>query len=288
MQIWVNGLISGASIALLALAFQAVYLPTRVFFIALAGIYAAVPFVALSLLDATGTWWLTAPVAVMAGLSLSLVAERAIHLPLEKKGAASGAQLIASLGAYIVIVQAVAMIWGNDPKSLRRGLDSVSHLGSVIVTGAQWVSLIGATAAIGAFLIFLRRSDLGLRLRALADNPLQFALYGHNVHRYRLLSFAVAGALASIAALVSAYDLGFDAHTGLHAILLAVVAVIIGGRSTFIGPVVGGLILGLLRSQVVWHMSARWQEAVSFGLLAVVLILFPHGLLGRRQRLEAE
>lgn len=288
MQVIINGFISGAVIALLAIAFQAVYLPTRVFFVALAGIYVAVPFVALAVLRATGTWWVAAPVAITTGAALSLVAELAIHRPLEKRNATSGAQLIASLGAYIMIVQTVAMIWGNDPKSLRRGLDTVTHLGSVIVTGAQWVGLIGAVASIALFLIFLQRSDLGLRLRALADNPVQFALYGHSVNNYRMLSFAVAGILASVASLVSSYDVGFDAHTGLHAILLAVVAVIIGGRSTFVGPVLGGLILGILRSQVVWHLSARWQEAVSFGLLAVVLIVLPHGLLGRRQRLEAE
>jgi len=72
-------------------------------------------------------------------------------------------------------------------------------------------------------------------------------------------------------------------------LLLAVVAVIVGGRSTFIGPVIGGLILGVVRSEVSWHLSARWQDAVSFGLLAIVLIVLPNGLLGSsRQRLESQ
>jgi branched-chain amino acid transport system permease protein len=180
------------------------------------------------------------------------------------------------------------MIWGNNPKSLRQGLDSVNNFGGVVVTGAQWVTLLGAAASIGLFLLFLARTNVGLRMRALADNPIQFSLYGHKVWAYRFFSFGLAGALASAAAIVTSYDLGFDVHTGLHALLLAVVAVIVGGRSTFIGPLVGGLLLGLVRSQVVWHLSARWQEAISFGLLAVVLILLPNGLLGGRQRLEAE
>ena len=288
MQVLINGVISGALIALLALAFQAVYLPTRVFFVALAGVYVAAPFVALSILEQTGTWWVAAPTAMAVGIGLSVLAELTIHAILEKRKADSGAHLIASLGAYIVIVQSVAMIWGNNPKSLRRGLDNVTHLGDIIVTGAQWIVLGGAFVSIVLFLAFLRRSNLGLRLRALADNPTQFTLYDYSVTHYRLLSFGVAGLLASVAALVSAYDVGFDAHSGLHAILLAVVAVIIGGRSTIVGPVVGGLLLGIIRSQLVWHLSARWQEAVSFGLLAIVLVLLPNGLLGKRQRLEAE
>lgn len=288
MQVLLNGTISGAAIALLALAFQAVYLPTRVFFVALAGVYVAAPFVALLVFEKSGSWWLAAPAGMVTGIVLSLLAELTIHLPLEKRKAASSGHLIASLGAYIMIVQGVVMIWGNNPKSLRRGLDSVTNIGDVILTGAQWITLGGTIISILFFLTFLRRSDLGLRMRALADNPTQFKLYGYNLNSYRLLSFAVAGLLASIASLVSAYDIGFDAHSGLHALLLAVVAVIIGGRSTFVGPVIGGLLLGVIRSQVVWHLSARWQEAVSFGLLAVVLILLPNGLLGRGQRLEAE
>jgi branched-chain amino acid transport system permease protein len=288
MQIIVNGLISGFGIALLAVAFQAVYLPTRVFFLGLAGIYATAPFVCLTVLQQSGSWWLAIPVSIITGVTLSMLAEASIHMSLDKKNASSGTHLIASLGTYIVLVQTIAMIWGNNPKSLRQGLDSVNNLGVVIVTGAQWVTLLGATASIGLFFVFLARTNVGLRMRALADNAIQFSLYGHKVWAYRFFAFGLAGGLAAIAAIITSYDLGFDVHAGLHALLLAVVAVIVGGRSTFIGPLVGGLILGIVRSQVVWHLSARWQEAVSFGLLAIVLIILPNGLLGSRRRLESQ
>ncbi len=287
MQIIVNGIISGAAIAVLALAFQCIYLPTRVFFIGMAGVYAMTPFVAWSVLEAGGGWWLAIPIAALVAVLLCLVCEWLIHLPMEKKKASSGAHLIASLGASIVMVQITAMIWGDDTKSLRVGLDNVTHLGDVIVTGAQLVTLGVGVGFVIAFWGLLMKSDLGLRLRALADNPIQFALFGYNVHLYRTCSFIVGGLLATAASLVTAYDVGFDPHTGLHAVLLAVVAVIIGGRGSFIGPVLGGLLLGLVRAQVVWHWSARWQEAVTFALLAIVLLLLPHGLLGQKTRLEA-
>lgn len=288
MQIIVNGATTGFVIALLAVAFQAVYLPTRVFFLGLAGVYAAVPFVCLTTLQQTGSWWVAISVSILSGMILSLLAEWLIHAPLEKKNAASGTHLIASLGTYIVLVQVIAMIWGNNPRSLRQGLDSVNNIGGVLITGAQWVMLSGAVFSMGLFFVFLGRTNVGLRMRALADNPIQFSLYGHKVWAYRFFSFGLAGTLASIAAIITSYDIGFDVHAGLHALLLAVVAVIVGGRSTFVGPLVGGLLLGIVRSQVVWHLSAKWQEAVSFSLLAVVLILLPSGLLGGRQRLEAE
>lgn len=115
---------------------------------------------------------------------------------------------------------------------------------------------------------------------------MQFALFGYNVNIHRILAFGVAGLLASAASIASAYDTGFDPHVGLHAILLAVVAVIIGGRGSFLGPIIGGLILGILRAQVVWHFSSRWQEAATFGLLALVLLIRPQGILGRKTRVE--
>lgn len=287
MQILINGLVSGSAIALLALAFQAVYLPTRVFFIGLAGVYSFTPFVAHAVLKQGGPFWLAALAASGSAILLCLLCEWANHAPLARKRASDGAQLIASLGIYIILVQIIAMVWGNDTKTLRTGLDSVTRFQGVIVTGAQWVSLATAAILIGGFTVFLMRSNIGLRLRALADNPTMFALYGYNIDRHRLFAFALCGFFAAASSLVTAYDIGFDPHTGLHAVLLAIVAVIIGGQSSFAGPVVAGLLLGLLRAQVVWHLSARWQEAATFALLALFLLLRPQGLLGRKSRLEA-
>jgi branched-chain amino acid transport system permease protein len=220
-------------------------------------------------------------------MALSCLCEWANHARLARRHASSGAHLIASLGIYIILVQVIAMIWGNDTKTLRTGLDSTTRLGGVIVVGAQWITLWTATGLLGAFALFLARSNLGLRLRALADNPTMFALFGYNVDRHRLLAFALSGFFAAGASLATAYDLGFDPHTGLHAVLLAIVAVIIGGQGSFFGPVLGALLLGLLRAQVVWHWSARWQEAATFGALAIFLLLRPQGLLGRQSRIEA-
>lgn len=287
MQIFLNGLISGLTIALLTVAFQMVYLPTRVFFIGLAGLYALAPYVSLASQQAFGLWPVSVLLSAAAVVALAVAFEWANHAPLTRKGASDGAHLISSLGLYIVSVQVVAMIWGNDVKTLRSGLDATFHLGDSVLTGSQ-ILMFGVSAVLLAgFLAMLRATDLGLRLRALADNPIQFALYGYNVDAHRLLAFALAGVFATAAALLTAYDIGFDPHTGLHSTLLAVVAVIIGGRSSFVGPIVGGLLLGLIRAQVVWYFSARWQEAATFAVLALFLLVRPQGLFGQKTRIEA-
>jgi branched-chain amino acid transport system permease protein len=286
MQVLINGTISGLTIAVLAIGFQSVYLPTRVFFIGLAGVYSLAPFLMHAMLQ-MGTSGL---VAAIAGIALSAVVaifcELLNHGPLARKGAGEGTQLITSLGIYIVLVQTITLIWGNEALTLRTGNDSVTLIGSAVVTATQLLTLIVNLSVLVAFAAVLRATNVGLKLRALADNPSQFALLGYNVAAYRTLAFAFAGTLTAIGALLAAYDNGFDPYVGLAAVLVAVVAVVVGGRTSFLGPVIAAILLGVTRAAVTWYISARWADAVTFGLLALFLLFRPQGLVQQVTRVE--
>lgn len=288
MQILLNGLITGLTIAVLALAFTVVYLPTRVFHVALGGIYVLVPFVTWAGIQLKLPWFLAVLLAILASLIVSLLCERFNHRLLERKGAGSGVHLVSSLGIYIILVQTVALIWGNETKVLRVGLDGVVKFSGIVLTNAQIGAAIASSLVLGCFYGWLKYSQLGLEFRALADNAKEFALRGYNVNRLRLLAFGLSGLLGAVSSLLVAYDIGFDPNGGLNAVLLAVVAVIIGGRQSFLGPILGGILLGVIRSEVVWFWSARWQEAITFLILAIFLFVRPNGLLGNKMRLEAE
>ena len=138
------------------------------------------------------------------------------------------------------------------------------------------------------FSIWLWRTDTGLQFRALADNPTEIAMRGYNITRLRMIAFGLSGVITAIGALLVAREIGFHPHSGLDTLLLAVVAAIIGGQSSFIGPIIGGLLLGIVRAEVVWYMSAQWQDGITFVLLAVFLLLRPQGIVSKRARLEAE
>lgn len=289
MQIFLNGAISGLTLAVLALAFMVVYLPCRVFYLALAGIYALVPYISLACLKHGFPAWLSVAAAVAIGIVVSLLCELVNHAPLEKKRSSTGAHLIASLGLYLILVQVVALVWGNETQVLRSGIDTIYRLGAtIILTRAQVLAGCGSLILLMAFYGWLRFSNLGLQFRAMADNPIQLALHGYNTRRLRLFAFAMAGFLAAASALAVANDVGFDPHGGLSVLLLAIVALIIGGNTSFLAPVLGGLLLGIIRALAVWYLSARWQDAVAFLLLALFLLFRPHGILGRKLRLEAE
>jgi branched-chain amino acid transport system permease protein len=288
MQVIANGLISGMAIALMATAFQVVYLPTRVFFVGLAGIYSATPYIAYAVLLHGGGWMPAVAAAVTFSIVVAFFCEWANHARLVRHQASSAAHLVTSLGIYIVIIQVIGLIWGNDAKALRTGMSAVTHWGGIIVTGPQWITLGVSALLVFVFSLFLKRSGLGLRLRAMADNPTEFALRGYNVDLYRLLAFAIAGFLAAGSSLVVSYDVGFDPHVGLDALLLAIVAVIMGGRDSFYGSGLAGLLLGIIRAEVIWFLGSRWQDPITFGLLLLFLFLRPQGLLGQKRRLEVQ
>jgi branched-chain amino acid transport system permease protein len=286
-QILINGMITGLVLALLALGFQFVFLPTRTFHIAAAGIYTLAPYVAMSILCGSGSWLLAILASLAATVIVSGLCELLNHRRLERKKASSGAHMISSLGLSIVLVQIVAMIWGNDNQTLRQGLDAYWQVAGIVLTRAQLITAIVSVVILITAGAFLQYARLGIRFRALADNPTEFALLGFNVHRYRLGAFCLSGFFVGIAALLTANDVGFEPYGGLNALLLAVVAVIIGGRSSFLGPIAGGFMLGVLRTCVVYWWSARWQDVVTFLLLALFLYLLPQGLFSVRTRLEA-
>lgn len=287
MQPLINGIVAGLGIALLAIAFQMVNLPARVFYIGLAGIYALAPYLYVAMQPIGAPWFVIVLVVACLTAALSAAFEAASHGPLQRSGASAGAHLIASLGMFVVVVQVIALVWGDQPRVLRTApLGSFPFMGA-IVTSSQLVILAAGCVVVGIFVTAMRMSRLALRLRALAENTLLLALFGYNISTVRLAAFAVAGFVAAVASLLAAYDKGFDPHTGINALLLAVVAVIVGGRMSFWGPILGGLIVGTVRHQVAWHFSAKWQDAATLALLAAFLLLRPEGVIGHRTRLEA-
>ena len=127
MQIILNGLINGISIATLALAFNVVNVPTRVFWITLGAIYTTASYVAWALIQSGWSIVIACGIATLASMLIAILCEIFNHRPLAKKGASEGVQMISSLGLYVVIINIIVLVWGNDTKTWRGGVDRVWH-----------------------------------------------------------------------------------------------------------------------------------------------------------------
>jgi len=287
LQIWINGLGDGLSLALFALGVALVNSAIRVPAFALAGIYSLCPFIAWQILQMQGPLWFAMLVAVASGICLGMLLEWFNYRPMARRGASEATQILAGLGLLIVMAEAAALIWTTDSLLLRTGADRMIGVGSMRLSHSQILLFIIPLPVLMLFFLCLYRARLGLYLRALSDNPRELMLRGQNINRLRLLTFMVAGALTAVSALLSANDLGFDNYGGMPAFLLALVAMVLAGRNALAGVVIAAIVLGVVRAMVGWCWAGHWQDVATFMLLAMLLLLRPDGLLGRRQRLEA-
>jgi len=286
MQSLVIGAANGLVLALLAMAFYLPYAGTGVLHLALGASFVLAPYA----MEAAGQAGAGPLVAALAGIAasavLSLACEVFNHRLLEKRGGGWAAHMLSSLGIYIAAVQAITLVWGSESRTLS-WLSGAWRLGSVVI-GRQLATNAGLAAVLMlVVIVWLRRSQLGLRLRALASNPTELALCGHDTRLLRTVSFALSGGLAGVASLLGAFDTGFDPTSGLSMVFLAFAAVIIGGRDRLAGPLAGGFLLGLARALAASAFASRWQDPITFSFLILFLFFRPQGLLAPTLRAEA-
>lgn len=289
IQVLVNGVVQGLLYALLGLAFSMVFATTRVFYLALGSLFTLAPYLLLAGAS-HGAPRILGLACAVAGTALTAVGfESLIHWPLERRRASEDVQFIGSLGSFLVVSQTIALIWGHEPQVLRAGADSVTEWARVRLTHGQIVQFAACGGGLAAVLAWFRGTETGLRFRALASNATLMSILGADVRILRLEIFGISGALVALGAIASAYDVGFDPDSGMRAGLVAVAATIVGGRTSVPGVIAAGLALGVLRSVVIWYTSARWEDAVTFAVLAFMLTVAPQGLgrLGRKSRAEA-
>jgi branched-chain amino acid transport system permease protein len=134
-----------------------------------------------------------------------------------------------------------------------------------------------------ALTLFVRYTTLGKAMRATAQNPVASRLMGINVDRVIAVTFGIGGALAGVASVI--YGLKFNTvgyQMGFQNGLYAFTAAVLGGIGNFPGAVLGGIVIGLVKSLGDGYVGAEWSEVLVFGILIVILIFRPNGLLGAR------
>jgi branched-chain amino acid transport system permease protein len=130
--------------------------------------------------------------------------------------------------------------------------------------------------------LFLKFSKIGKSMRAVADDPELASFSGIDTNSVILLTFAIGSALAGIAGILVALDVDMTPTMGMNALMMGVVAVIIGGVGSIPGVALGALLLGLSQHLGVWKISSQWQDAIAFIILFIFLLFKPEGFLGKK------
>ena len=284
-QFIINGLITGILYSLLAIGFALVYNTTRIFHIAAAGIYVFAAYMFWFFVAKAGLPIILASfVAIALTMLLSLLSELLVYRPLKNKKASLNVAMIASIGAMTVIVNTIAMCFGNETKVVENGILQPLTFGDIIITTPQKYQALIGIAVLVVFMFILQRTNWGLRLRALSADETLFETLGYDTKATRIMVFLASGAFIGIASCLTVYDVGLDPNMGMSVLISAIVAMIIGGVGKFSTCIVGGLTLGVLQSLTVYQFASNWQNAVTFLVLLILLFLRPPGIAGYKQR----
>ena len=272
MDALARGVPEGLQIAVLALAFWITYSATRVIHLALGAIFVIAPLVMSLWLQAALSTIPGVLISMIAGTLISLGCEVLNHRRLETRRASWAVHLASSLGIYVSLVQVAVLVGGNETRQLHQSVSEGLVLGSTVLAQGEVMSVVISVAVIAGTALWLRSSNLALRLRALGDNSRELSIQGLNTNALRCWAFGISGLLCAAGSLTRGFDVGTDPQKGLVSLMPAMVAVFVGKDLGFAGVIFVGIALGVVRSTVVLVASAQWQEAVTFGVLMIFLL----------------
>ncbi len=301
-QYLINGLSYGMLIALVALGYTMVYGIVELINFAHGDLFMLGGFLGLTIVTTTisltgasviGNVPMTAGILLLAFILvpifcgfLNVGVDRIIYKPLRK--APRLAPLVSAIGVSFIF-QNFGLFWGGpqdvDFPKLISNTNLLGESSSIRFT-YQDLLVVGVTIPLMiALTLFVRVTPLGKAMRATAQNPTAAQLMGINTERVIATTFLIGGALAGFGSMIYGltintvhYQMGF--LVGLYAFTAAV----LGGIGNIPGAVLGGLLIGLVRSLGSAYVGERWTGALIFTMLIVVLVFRPSGLLGSRVR----
>lgn len=222
-------------------------------------------------------------IAIAFSALLGCLINLGIYRPLKNEGASSLILLLASLGVYIVIQNIISLIFGDDTKSIRSGVvkEGIAILGARI-TPIQITTIFVSIGLTTLVWVFLRYSKMGRAMRAVANDAELARISGIDSDRVILWAFGIGSGLAGIAGILVALDVDMTPTMGMNALMMGVVAMIIGGVGSIPGVALGALLLGMAQQFGAYYISSQWQDAIAFIILFVFLLFRPQGFLGRK------
>jgi branched-chain amino acid transport system permease protein len=282
-QYIVGGLAAGSLYALMALGMVLIFKTTDVVNFAQADMTMFSTFIGYTALVTLK--WPFAPallVSVIAGFVLGLVVERLALRPARQAPVIS--LLIATLGVALVINAVAGFIWGHDTKSFPYAITGAPfYLGEVIVRRHDVLIFAVALALSLGLFAFLKWTQIGIAMRATAQNKLAAQLMGINVHRISALSWGIGAAIGAVAGVLIAPAVSLDLIRMISVMLKGFAAAVLGGFTSLPGALVGGLLVGVMESLLValpFDWASQYRETFVFALIILMLVVRPHGLLG--------
>ena len=280
----INGLTSGSLYALIALGYTMVYGIAKMINFAHGDIIMVGAYTVCVCAGVSGMpIWLTIILAVVVCGILGVVIEKVAYKPL--RNAPTLAVLITAIGVSYFLQNLCQTIFGADPKTV----SSLIPSGGVKVWGItiSYTTIITVVITVIVMIVlnlFIKKTRLGSAMRAVSEDKGAATLMGINSNRIISITFAIGSALAGVAGILYVCQYGTIQPTmGALPGIKAFVAAVIGGIGSVPGAMIGGIGLGLLEAMTKAYISTTLLDAIVFGILILVLLFMPTGILGSKR-----
>jgi branched-chain amino acid transport system permease protein len=192
-------------------------------------------------------------------------------------------QFMLLVAVAIIMVNALFMIFGPDARNVQVDYQLESfEIGKILVDKARLYAAGAAVVTATGLLIFFKATKTGKAIRACADNYLGAKVVGLNVKKYYALTFGLGSVCVAIAGCAMVLLVDVTPPLGPYYTLLAFVIVIVGGLGSMAGALLGGVLIGVSEALAGLFIAPSAKSMFSFGLLILVLLFRPQGLLGKR------
>lgn len=284
LNVAVSGLLTGLIYGLSALGLSVIFGVIRIVNFAHGEIMVGGMFITLLLFRHLGIDPLAAVPVVAATLFAfgyflqDLVVRRVAHL-------ADHMQFLLMAAIAVVLVSFCLMVFGPDAQGAQvsYAYDSFAF-GPLLVDKVRIYAGLAALVVSGLLFAFFRYTDTGKAIRACGDNHVGALIVGLNVRRLYAFTFGIGTACLGAAGAILVLLIDVHPYLGPSYTLLAFIIVIIGGLGSLPGALLGGLLIGISEALAGLFLQPSLKSAVSFGLLILVLLLRPQGLLGKVAR----
>lgn len=280
----VNGLTLGSSYALIALGYTMVYGIIQLINFAHGEIYMFGAFAGLFLVTVLGANIFVALIGAMIFcMLLGVLVEKIAYRPLRGKSSRLSA-LISAIGVSIFLSTLMALIRGTNTTRYPEVFTiHTYHIGSLDVSSLQVIILVFSALLMVGLQLMIQKTRIGKAMRACSQDIDASYLMGINVNRVISYTFAIGSALAAAGGvMVGVYYNAVWPYMGMMAGLKAFSAAVLGGIGSIPGAMIGGLTLGVLEILGVAYLSSSYKDAIAFGILIIVLIIRPQGILGKK------
>ena len=285
LDIAIGGLITGGLYALVALGLNLQYGLMRILNVAHGEFLMLGAYLTYTLHAALGvspllTVLVTGPVALGAGLLLHRALYGRVLGARDAPQTIESRSLLLSFGILFVAQNAALLVWSADLRGYSY-LSTPLRLFGVPFAANRVVAAAIALALGAGFYAFLRSSLMGKAVRALMQDPDGARLVGVDVRRVHAACFGIGLAMAAVAGSLISMAFELTPFIGLGYTVTALVVIILGGLGNVLGSLLGGILLGVLETASVYLVDYDIRPIVSYGVLSLVLLLKPSGLLGR-------